>query len=335
MAISDFALVSLSELKAFLGLADDDADRDAWLESEIDQTTSQLERFLDRRVRARLYHEDLDDDHETNALYLENTPIVEVRNLYRDTDRKFDTDARIADTEYSVFDDRVELISPSSYRYGYGYGYGNGYGGSYGLSTLRRTVRVEYVAGWASVQIPFDRQRIDLREESSGDTLNFTLAAGIYTPAELVSTLQIELTTAGDNARTVSFDWKSRAFTIAQEDGDLTLITSESGVFDDTDSALPLLGFLNANTYDSSPATGGTITLDIPNDLKRVAFDLIATRFDNHAYSDNPRRGVKSRTIGSYTESFTGATATEAMMAYPEQIQSILTQYRRWTDCVI
>ena len=53
MAVSDFALVSLSELKAFLGLTDDDANRDAWLESEIHRVTEQLERWLDRRVRAR------------------------------------------------------------------------------------------------------------------------------------------------------------------------------------------------------------------------------------------------------------------------------------------
>ena len=330
MAVSDFALVSLSELKAFLGLTDDDANRDAWLESEIHRTTEQLERWLDRRVRARPYREDLDDNYETHTFYLENTPIVEVRNLFRDTDRQFDTDARIAETEYSVFDDRVELISPSSYRYGYGYGYGNGYGGSYGLSTLRRTVRVEYVAGWGTLEIPFARTRIDLTEASGGDQLTFYLNAGLKTPAEIVEDLNVELNTLGDNARVASFDWRPYTFKITQEDGDLTLITSDT-VFADTDSALPLLGFLDSNTYDSSPVTGDAVTLDIPSDLKGVVFDLIATRFDNHAYSENPRRGVKSRTIGSYTESFTGATATEALMAYPEQIQSILTQYRRWT----
>ena len=200
----------------------------------------------------------------THTLYLENTPVIEVQNLFRDTDRKFTTDALIADTEYAVYEDRVELaLSYGYYGYGYGYGYGN-HNGRRLISSLLKTIRVEYVAGWASVQIPFDRQRIDLREESGGNTLNFTLAAGVYTPAELVSTLQIELNTAGDNTRTVSFDWKTRTFKITQEDGDLTLITSETNVFADTDSALPLLGFLDANTYDSSPATGDTVTLDIP-----------------------------------------------------------------------
>ena len=208
MAVSDFALVSLSELKAFLGLTDDDANRDAWLESEIHRVTEQLERWLDRRVRARPYREDLDDNYETHTFYLENTPIVEVRNLFRDTDRQFDTDARIAETEYSVFDDRVELISPSSYRYGYGYG--NGYGGSYGLSTLRRTVRVEYIAGWGTLEIPFARTRIDLTEASGGDQLTFYLNAGLKTPAEIVEDLNVELNTLGDNAHVASFDWKRK-----------------------------------------------------------------------------------------------------------------------------
>ena len=326
--LSDFAIVSLSEIKAFLGLADDDANRDAWLGSEINRTTEQLERFLDRRVRARLYREDLDDDYETNALYLENTPIVEVQNLYRDKDRRFDTDALIADTEYAVYEDRVELAL--SYGY-YGYGYGN-HSSRRLISSLLKTIRVEYVAGWASVQIPFDRQRIDLREESGGNTLNFTLAAGVYTPAELVSTLQIELNTAGDNTRTVSFDWKTRTFKITQEDGDLTLITSETNVFADTDSALPLLGFLDANTYDSSPATGDTVTLDIPADLKRVALDLIANRWDMNR--GNNRRGLRSRTIGNYSETFGDASATSAStatMPFSAEVMEILTQYRRWT----
>ena len=329
--LSDFAIVSLSEIKAFLGLADDDANRDAWLGSEINRTTEQLERFLDRKVRARLYREDLDDDYETNTLYLENTPIVEVQNLYRDKDRRFDADALIADTEYAVYEDRVELaLSYGYYGYGYGYGYGS-HSGRRLISSLLKTVRVEYVAGWGKIEIPFSRQRIDLTEESGGESLTFNLNAGVYTPAEIVDALNIELNTAGDNTRTVSFDWKSRAFTITQEDGDLELITSETNNFADTDSALSLLGFTDSNTYDSSPTTGDTITLDIPSDLKGVVFDLIATRFDNHAYSDNPRRGVKSRTLGDYTESFTGATATEATMAFPEQVMSILTQYRRWT----
>ena len=332
MSLSDFAIVSLSEIKAFLGLADADTAPDAWLESEINRTTEQLERFLDRRVRARLYREDLDDDYETNTLYLENTPIVEVQNLYRDKDRKFDTDALIADTEYAVYEDRVELaLSYGYYGYGYGYGYGN-HSGRRLISSLLKTVRVEYVAGWGKIEIPFSRQRIDLTEESGGDTLAFNLNAGMKTPTEIVDALNIELNTAGDNTRTVSFDWKTRTFKITQEDGDLTLITSETNVFADTDSALPLLGFLDANTYDSSPATGDTVTLDIPADLKRVALDLIANRWDMNR--GNNRRGLLSRTIGNYSERFgdaSGTSAATATMPFSAEVMEILTQYRRWT----
>jgi hypothetical protein len=328
--LSDFAIVSLSEIKAFLGLTDADTARDAWLETEINRTTEQLERFLDRRVRARLYREDLDEDYESRTYYLDNTPVIEVQNLYRDKDRRFDTDALIADTEYAVYDDRVELALSYGY-YGYGYGYGN-YSGRRLISSLLKTVRVEYVAGWGRIEIPFSRQRIDLTEESGGDQLTFYLNAGVKTPAEIVDALNIELNTAGDNTRTVSFDWKSRAFTITQEDGDLELITSETNNFADTDSALPLLGFTDSNTYDSSPATGDTITLDIPNDIKRVALDLIANRWDMNR--GNNRRGLRSRTIGNYSETFgdaSGTSAATATMPFSAEVMEILTQYRRWT----
>ena len=324
MAISDFALVSLTEIKNFLGLTDVDTDRDAWLESEVNRTTEQLERWLDRRVRARPYREDLDDDYETYAFYLKNTPVVAVQNLYRDKDRKFSTDALIADTEYSVFDDRVEIRYPRTYGYGYGYGE------RYNLTNRLRTVRVEYVAGWGYIEIPFERQRIDLTETSGGDTLTFYLNAGIKTPAEIVDDLNIELNTQGDNERVVSFDWRTHTFKIAQEDGDLVLITSVAGTFEDTESALPLLGFLDANTYDSSPVTGDAVTLGIPDDLKGVVFDLIANRYDMNAYGDE-RRGIQSKRLGDFQIQYADTSAEAMAMEFSEPIMSILTQYRRWT----
>ena len=318
MELSAFALVTLSELKAFLNLTDDDTNRDAWLETEIDRTTSQLERFLDRRILARRYREDLNEDYESHTLYLENTPIIAVENVYRDGDRKFDADALIDADEYSVYDDRVEL----AYQYPYGIWW-------YKDTNFLRTIRVEYIAGWGGIEIPFTRQRIDLTEETGGDTLTFYIDAGSKTPAEIVSDLNVELNSQGDNERVVSFDWRTRQFKITQEDGDLELITSETNVFADTDSALPLLGFLDANTYDSSPATGDAITLSIPADLKGAVFNIIANRYDTQSYSDNPRRGINSIQLGDYRAEYTD-TDIMAAMGYSESVMSVLTQYRRW-----
>ena len=325
MALSAFAWVTLLELKEFLGLADDETDRDTWLEGEINRQTARIESFLDRKVRARLYRQDINDDFQGDCLYLENTPIVAVENLWRDADREFDDDALIPSTDYSVYRDRIQFASRYSV---------SGYGAWWQNSTsLLRTIRVEYVAGWGTLDIPFDRQRIDLTEESGGDVLTFYLNGGSLTPTESVDALNIELNTAGDNERVVSFDWRSRQFTITQDDGDLELLPSGTG-FTESESALPLLGF-SGSGFTESPAIGTAVTLDIPEDLKGVVLDLIATRFDNHAHGDNPRRGVKSRTIGSYSESFTGATATEATMAFSEQAMSVLTQYRDWAGSIL
>ena len=223
-----------------------------------------------------------------------------------------------------MYRNRVELAYPyfpfTSY-------YGN-YG--YGDDSYLRTIRVEYVAGWGTIDIPFDRQRIDLMEETNGDRLTFYLNAGTWTPTDIVAKLNVDLNTDGDNKRVVSFDWQSRAFKITQEDGDLTLLPSVTSVFTEAESALPLLGFTGTG-HTSSPATGEAVALDIPADLQGVVFDLIATRFDNHAYGDDARRGIKSKGIGDFRVEYAGTSATEATMEFPEPIMSVLAQYRRWT----
>ena len=115
-----------------------ETDRDTWLEGEINRQTARIESFLDRKVQARVYRQDLNDDFQGDCLYLENTPILEVQNLWRDADREFDDDARIPSTDYSVYRDRVQFASRYSV---------SGYGAWWQNSTsLLRTIRIEYVA---------------------------------------------------------------------------------------------------------------------------------------------------------------------------------------------
>ena len=319
MAVSDFALVSLSDTKSYLGLTGDNTNRDSWLEGEINRTTHRLEAWLHRKVKARFYREDVSENYNDNTLYLKNTPIIEVQNIYRDKDRDFDSDAIVDVDTYQVYQDYIEL--PYSGYYGYYYGL-------YDYSRILRTIRIEYVAGWGVLEIPYNRQRLDLTEESGGDTLTFYLDAGEYTPTEIVELLNVELNTQGDNERVVTFDWRTRQFTITQDDGDLGLLPSDTG-FTEDDSVLPLLGFTGSG-HTSSPATGDAIDVDIPQDLKGAVLELIAMRYDSNSNGEG-RRGLSSRTIGNYSETFTtGGTATQASMEYPADIESILTQYRQW-----
>lgn len=326
MAVSPFALVSLSEVKAFLGLTDDDTNRDTWLEGEINRLSERVERWCDRRIRARVYREEFDPHHvyQDYTIHLDRTPIIEVQSLHSDGKRVFDDDSLISPSHYNVYQNRVELAYPE-------YLFTSLYGSfGYDVDNFLRTVRIDYVAGWGTLDIPFDRQRIDLMEESNGDRLTFYLDAGTWTPTQIVAKLNAELNTDGDNEREISFDWRSRTFTITQEDGDLTLLPSVTGTFTESESALPLLGYTGSG-HTSSPATGTAVTLNIPADLQGVIFDLLATRFDNQTYGEDQRRGIKSKGIGDFRVEYAGTSVTEATMEFPEPIMSVLTQYRRWT----
>ena len=327
MAVSEFALITLAEAKSFLGLTSDETTRDAWLEREAERVSERVETWLDRRVKARFYREDLDDDYDSNALYLKNTPIVAAQNVYVDGDRNFGSDTRLADTEYKVYGDRIEFAWGNNY---YGYGYESYYTRH---STERlKTIRVEYVAGWGSLEIPFSRQRIDVREATGGDLLTFYLDAGVWTPRDIVEALNIELNTDGDNEREVSFDWRTRTFKITQTDGDLSLYPSESGSHAETDSALPLLGFTGTG-HDSSPATGTAITLEIPKDLQSVVLDLISYRYDMSEIG-NKRRGIERYQLDDYQVEYTAAETPMDLFVGSQQqataISETLSLYKNW-----
>ena len=327
MAVSDFALITLADIKNFLGLTDAVSARDAWLESEAERVSQRVETWLGRRVKARFYRENLDDDPDSNTLYLQNTPILEVQNVYIDGDREFQTESRVEDTEYKVFPDRIEFGYSENY-YGYGYGYHH----TRHTAERLKTIRVEYVSGWGTLEIPFSRQRIDLREESGGDLLTFTLDAGVHTPSEIVESLNIELNTDGDHEREVSFDWRTRTFTLTQADGDLSLVPSETDSHTESESGLPLLGFTGTG-HNSSPATGTAVTLDIPKDLKGATLDLIAHRYDMSEVG-NSRRGIQQYRLDDFQVTYAGQNAPLDLLAGSQAqataISEILDRYRNW-----
>ena len=91
MAVSPFALVSLADTKAFLGLTDDDTNRDTWLEGEINRISQRIERWCDRLIRARRYREEFNphDLYQDYTLHLDKTPIIEVQQLFSDGRRQF------------------------------------------------------------------------------------------------------------------------------------------------------------------------------------------------------------------------------------------------------
>ena len=322
MAVSDFALVSLPDAKAFLGLTDTESARDAFLEAEIERQTARIEAWLDRKVKARFYREDLNaNDDGFYTLYPKQTPILAVVNLYSDAEREFNKDALIDADVYEVYGNRIEFPPISR---GYDVAVRNRY------SPRLRTIRLEYAAGWGVIEIPFTRQRIDLKEETGGERLSFYLDAGMKTPKEIVETLNIELNTAGEHKREVSFDWRTRRFTITQADGELGLLPSVADGFSESESALPLLGF-TGNSHTRSPATGEAVALDIPADLKGAVLNLLALDYDKSSHGRHKSRGLRSIRIAEYQASFNTPESMSTVSGMPPDIEVVLDQYKRWT----
>ena len=322
MATSAFALVSLEDAKNFLNLGDN-TERDAWLEGEIDAMSEYIERWTNRRFVARTYREDTGADMEHYTLYPENTPILEVNRIYDDSELKFDDDTLLEADDYNVFEDRIEFRT---------------YESPFIASERRRrwrrlwtanTIRIEYVAGYGDIEIPFDRQRIDFQETDGGDTHTVYLNFGRWTPKAVAVDLNVAMNAVGDHAREVSFDWTTRKFSIKQTDGQLTLLPSVSGEFMESDSALPLLGFTGTG-YTSSPAVGSSLTLEIPADLKRAALNLIALQYDKGSHGQR-QRGLRSVQIDDYRAEFARSSEGGRFMelsGMPAEIESVLTQYR-------
>ena len=313
--MSMFALVSLDEARKFLNL-NDDTDRDAWLSAEIDAVSASVQRYLDRQIVPRTYREDLGAEMEDRTLYPENTPILEVEAIYEDPELKFLDDTLLDPETYTVFEDRIEF---------------RGYQSPYIASQRRRryqrdsenTLRVEYVAGYGDIEIPFGRQRLDFQETDGGDTYTVHLNFGRFTPKEIVTDLNIELNSVGTHERQISFDWKTRQLTIQQTDGQLTLLASVNGEFTESESVLPLLGFTGSG-YTSSPAVGAAVALEIPADLKRAVLNLIALQYDKGSHG-KASRGLKSQQIGDIRVEY----VNDNMFNFPAEIESSLMQYRR------
>ena len=162
-----------------------------------------------------------------------------------------------------------------------------------------------------------------------GDLLNVCVLGDRASPTEIADYLEIEMNSVGDNARTVKFDYKTRKFTITQDEGDLELVPADSTEgFAETDSALPLLGFTGTG-HTSSPATGDAVTLELPVDLRGAVIDLIANRYDVHY--NNDRRGKQSERIGSYQITYFGDSSGSGQLMMSKDVEEILNRYQRPT----
>jgi hypothetical protein len=303
MAVSDFALTSLANVKDALALSDTDTSRDRYLEREIDRATAEIERYCFRPISAREFLEDADGSGGPD-LVVDNGPLLEVLTLEHRYSRSYTTDF-LAYTE--DFIDSL-VIDGDRMRLRY-----------YVFFRGTQNIRVRYVGGYAELEIPFSNNKLHFTVDGTDYTAY--LPIGRHTPWQITEMIEYEIAEL-EPGRThaVEFSFrKGRLFTIEQEGGGtFALSPNESG------SVLPTLGFgmtvlSGATEYTSTES----VTLMVPGDIEKACVEIVAGQYDS---SDHGRgnRVIKSERVAGYSVTFIDDMMTK-------EIQSVLDRYRRYS----
>ena len=308
------AVLPLADVKAFLNLTDAEADtaRDDWLQREVQTQLEVIEAYLDRPLVVTHVREEKDGT-GTDSIDLDATPVQSVLHLHIDADRRFSAETRIHPSEYITSEDSVELLYEA-------------------IPRGRRNVRVDYIAGYAEIEIPFSRQRFDIRETAGGELLTVHLLSGKWKPKDLAESLESALNDVGDSERRVTFDWIHRRFVISQpEGGYLQVVTHVSGDFTSTTSATGLLGFAKDTELTDGQIVGSAVMLGIPAAIRTAALELVAMHYVKSAFGEN-HYGLRSYQLDDYRVQYeTGAEdGSEDGAGIPEPIKNRLKPFKKW-----
>lgn len=305
--------LTLSEIKDFVGVSGTDAD--TWLQREAEGLFQAIEAYLDRPIVIRHIQEDLDGMGGA-SLILNYAPVQSILSVNIDPSRKFQPSTQLAPDAYFIeTDDRISLEHDF-------FPYGD------------QNVRFSYMAGYAEIEVPFERQRFDIKEANNGALLTAYLPTGRYTPKALSETLQVALNSVGDEPRTVTFDAVQRRFTIAQPSGYCEVVTAESGVFTASDSATGLLGWTADQELTDGEIKSGVVSVGIPEVFKSVVLENIAEQYQRGRFGTNRYSIFRSYRLGQFqavynTEDSGGGEGKSS--PFSEKHTHLLEPFRRWT----
>ena len=301
----------LEDVKGFLNLSDSDNQLESWLQREIKSQLQTIEQYINRPVVVQQIRDDMDGTGES-LLKLYETPVQSVIDLFIDHDRRFNATTRIDRDRFIVDDDCIELRYD---RFPYGH----------------RNVRVNYIAGYAEIEIPFSRRRFDIREDANGELLTVYLPTGTWTPTELAESLESALNSVGDYERSVDFDWTHRHLTISQSEDDLHVVPHVTNEFTSTESATLLLGFKTNTSHTDGKIVGSTVALGIPEAIKGVALELIAMQYAVSSFNGS-RYGLRSYRLSDYQVTYeTGnENASDSVSGIPPKLEKRLQPFKKW-----
>ena len=303
--------LSLSDTKAFLNIPATETDADAWLTREIGSQLQAIEVYLDRPVVVRQFREDVDGTGRSQ-LILNYAPVQSIASLNIDSNRVFGASTRYAADAYFIDGDGISLWDFGFFPRGI------------------KNVRVSYFAGFAEIEIPFTRQRFDIREVDGGRLLTVYLPAGTYTPTVIAEMLEEALNTVGDAPRTVSFDYVQRCFMISQASGYLQVVTSLENTFTASDSAAGLIGWSTDTVIAEGALKSGVVSIGIPEVLTLVALENIAEQYQRGAYQNN-HYGIQSYWLDDYRVIYEKPGQADVGSSFSMKHQNLLAPFKRWT----
>ena len=115
MSLSNYALISLEDIREALGLEASETDDDNLLTSLINRISTRIESYCGRKFVGRLYTEYQDGDGEAYVA-LDQYPIIMVSGLWDDTDRDFEDEDEISSDDYLIYEEEgyIKLYNDES-----------------------------------------------------------------------------------------------------------------------------------------------------------------------------------------------------------------------------
>ena len=176
-----YALITLADVKDFVGIDVKGSANDAVIVDLIDRVTAGFEKYCDRKFESRTYTERYDGD-GSDHLYLKNFPITSVSGIFDDSDWAWAASTELTSTTYRI-EDEIGIVRKSGYVF------------TEGTQNLQAT----YTGGYSEATMPGDLKQACVDEVSrlfthrrdgdvtvkSTDEESITFAAKNYLPSTL------------------------------------------------------------------------------------------------------------------------------------------------------
>jgi len=313
--VNEYALATLYDLKAFLGIAQTDTTNDRFLERMIATASGMTENHLNRKIRARDYTEYHNGGRR--YIFVNNPPINSVTSVYDDPNREWDS-GTLLDSDYYHFDGdfaeqgRIDFFGYESL--------GNGVA----------NVRVIYNGGFDEFVVTAgENDYIDWYDEDGGTLIQTDLTAGTYTGATLAAHIAAAMTAeASGDTITCTYNAVTGKFTIASDRADHSYFSLawQSGT-NTAKTSGTLLGYdVSADTANAASHTGAYAVLGIPQEIQEYAGILAAILYkQSFAKGGDGRLGISARNVGVTAS----GTTYENLATLLENARVLVSPYRR------